>query len=481
MVERDPSTYTCPGQPLRLEGAAAGPRSVSLRGTTAPLAGESLPVSKSKSCGSDRAPDVVYQVTSDIDGLATVRVKGVFDSAVSVKTTCAATTDLACAKAAGGSGEEVLTFPIEKETPYFIVVDGTASGQQGSFTLDVEVVPSVCGNWSVEGGETCDDGATDDGDGCSASCQLEADKERDKCETAPPIVLTDNGDGTWGATVVSGTTGLAHDPGVTSSHTLSPCSSNGPDAFFAITPPLSGVLTASIPFATFRTSLGARTACPTAGTQLACDDANGDGGQEVSFAVAEGTTYYLIVDGQNVTGSTSYGRFTLDAKVVPTGCGDTFVVSPEQCDDGNTADGDGCSSTCTLEAFPEIATCPGHAVTLTGTGTDPRRATVTVDTTSLPSNTSGVCGGSGPEGVLVITPDVDGRLSVKATASHDTIVYLRTSCADPTSEVPKSSCSSSSGLRSISAPVQKNTPYYVYVDGRDGASGVTKLQVTVTP
>lgn len=29
-------------------------------------------------------------------------------------------------------------------------------------------------------------------------------------------------------------------------------------------------------------------------------------------------------------------------------CGDGLTISPEQCDDGNTASGDGCSSTCTL-------------------------------------------------------------------------------------------------------------------------------------
>jgi len=30
-------------------------------------------------------------------------------------------------------------------------------------------------------------------------------------------------------------------------------------------------------------------------------------------------------------------------------CGDYIVVSPETCDDGNTANGEGCSSTCTIE------------------------------------------------------------------------------------------------------------------------------------
>jgi len=37
-------------------------------------------------------------------------------------------------------------------------------------------------------------------------------------------------------------------------------------------------------------------------------------------------------------------------------CGDGIVQAPEQCDDGNVLDGDGCSSTCTIEG-PIVAVC----------------------------------------------------------------------------------------------------------------------------
>jgi len=46
----------------------------------------------------------------------------------------------------------------------------------------------VCGNNVIEPPETCDDGNTEDGDGCSASCEL---------ETAPPGDV--NGDATINA------------------------------------------------------------------------------------------------------------------------------------------------------------------------------------------------------------------------------------------------------------------------------------------
>jgi TonB family protein len=41
-----------------------------------------------------------------------------------------------------------------------------------------------------------------------------------------------------------------------------------------------------------------------------------------------------------------------ETKAVAPACGDGALDASEQCDDGNTANGDGCSSTCRLEALP---------------------------------------------------------------------------------------------------------------------------------
>ncbi|MEO8553588.1 MAG: DUF4215 domain-containing protein, partial [Kofleriaceae bacterium] len=38
-----------------------------------------------------------------------------------------------------------------------------------------------------------------------------------------------------------------------------------------------------------------------------------------------------------------------DGSNSPPGCGDSMISGTEQCDDGNTADGDGCAHDCTLE------------------------------------------------------------------------------------------------------------------------------------
>ena len=58
-------------------------------------------------------------------------------------------------------------------------------------------------------------------------------------------------------------------------------------------------------------------------------------------------------------------------------CGDGVIQAPETCDDGNTADGDGCSSTCRTEG---PAACPAGTQDNDGDGTcSPTCATATVD------------------------------------------------------------------------------------------------------
>lgn len=481
-VEIDTASHTCPGKAIRLESDIPGLRKHTVRGST--VVTGTTPVSKwstTTTCGST-SPDVVYELTSDIDGYLTAIVKGSFNAAISVRGACdpGSTAPLVCTREASGNGPKTLRAAIDKNKPYYLVIDAYSANTTGVFELDLGIEPSVCGNGLVEGGETCDDGATEDGDGCSSTCQLETEKARDLCATAPAIGLNAEGDGTYTAKIVSGTTNLTHTAGVNATHTLSPCSSNGPDAWFAITPPIGGVLKARITEAQFRSAIGIRNGCPGGGTsQLACNAAVSNGGQEVTVPVDAGKTYYVVADGQNVTGTVQRGRFTIDLDLVPSGCGDTFKVAPEECDDGNTADGDGCSSTCTLETLPALAGCPGHEVALTGVGASLRRGIATVKTMGLPNNTGGQCGGSGPEGILRVVSDISGVLEVRATADFNVLVHGRNQCADPTTEIPRSSCSNNLGV--LTTAVQKNVPIYLFVDGINGASGVAELDFTVTP
>lgn len=60
------------------------------------------------------------------------------------------------------------------------------------FTCDAGV-PVVCGDSTITGNETCDDGGNSPGDGCSATCTIEAGFV---CSGLPSVCLTTCGDGT---------------------------------------------------------------------------------------------------------------------------------------------------------------------------------------------------------------------------------------------------------------------------------------------
>lgn len=60
-------------------------------------------------------------------------------------------------------------------------IDGTGGGG------DDDVPPDDCGNLTVNQGEGCDDGNNTDGDGCSASCQIEATPRLDVSVDKPTV------------------------------------------------------------------------------------------------------------------------------------------------------------------------------------------------------------------------------------------------------------------------------------------------------
>lgn len=477
MVERDSASYSCPGKLLRLEApnGAGDTRTLTVRGITTPAPGEALPGSKVATCGT-AAPDVAYAITSDIDGTLTVTVDdATFPVGLGMRSACPGTADVVCDRSAVGNGKKAIRFNVDKETPYYVFVDSLVATRSGSFLLDLALTRSVCGDGVVGGGETCDDGAQEDGDGCDRTCHLETDRSHDECATAPTFMFADNPDGTKTATIVSGTTNLTHS-GATNS--FSPCSSIGPDGHYPFVAPVDGVVTATLSSASFKPSIGVRADCGT-GTPLSCDGAVGVAGYEITFGVTHGFRYDIMIAGISYNSVPQVGRFTMNVKLAPAGCGDSVVSGGEVCDDGNVVDGDGCSSKCTAESMAAMATCPGFDVPLMGTGTSVRSAVVTVDTAPLQSKNASACGGSGNEGIVKIVPDVSGQLQVKSTANFSTLVYARSSCSDPNTEIARASCTTNPG--SYATAVTMGTPYYIFVDGLGGQSGVATLKITVTP
>lgn len=169
----------------------------------------------------------------------------------------------------------------------------------------------VCGNRDLDPPETCDDGNTVSGDGCSELCETESNWECNRPgEFCEPIC----GD----AVLVGGEECDPPNPsmGCSSECRLEPgfvCDAPG-------VPP-----NPSQPAQCHRTECGDGTV---EGEEV-CDDGN-------------------TIDGDGCSGGCSFEP-TCTAGTCTSRCGDAIVLSPEQCDDGNVMDGDGCSSACLLE------------------------------------------------------------------------------------------------------------------------------------
>jgi cysteine-rich repeat protein len=461
----------CPGAALPLGGA---PLHGVVTATTATLVGDYVSLGTATCAKIVGARDAVYSVTAPINGLLTATVDGEFDAAIYARSVCVTSNlvdQIGCVEKVDGGGPETISFPVIAGTTYYLFVDGALAGDYGVFELSVDVTPGACGNGVLEGGEQCDDGNTTGGDGCGPSCALEPPGPKDACP-GEVLALAPQG-GSYVASAASGTLNLLNDVALTG------CPSPGRDAIYQVVAPIDGVLTASVPAAAFNVSLGARADCATAASQLTCADVSaGDGGEQVTFAVAQGQDYFLIVDG---TMTTEFGTFQLDVLIEPPGCGDNLVSAGEQCDDGNTAAGDGCGAGCLIEPLPDNDVCPGHAVQLTGAGSEPRVGVVSTDTTPLLANYSGGCGGSAREAVYVVTPDVAGTLTAELVGGYNSVLYARSSCADAATETACDDTASPSGSRDISFPVLASTSYYLFVDGFSGAFGASTLHVTVTP
>jgi fibro-slime domain-containing protein len=163
----------------------------------------------------------------------------------------------------------------------------------------------ICGDGILTEDEACDDGNTDDGDGCAANC-------------------------------FSVDPGYSCNPPGVPCHVIALCG----DAFQASNEMCDDGNTNDGDGCSHRCKLELGYKCEaTTCTLTTC----GDGVQEGRESCDDGNA--IPLDGCSATCQSepdcSAGACTSD-------CGDGLIIS-EECDDGNTLDGDGCSSTCTLE------------------------------------------------------------------------------------------------------------------------------------
>jgi len=229
---------------------------------------------------------------------------------------------------------------------------------------------STCGNDDVEEGEDCDDGDTDNGDGCNSSCEVETGWT---CSGDPSSCSTVCGDG-----LIKGSEGC-DDDGTTAG--------DGCSATCIV-----------------------ETGYSCSGEPSSCSGICGDGLIKGSEGCDDdGTT---AGDGCSATCTVETGySCSGEPSSCSTVCGDGYVKGSEECDDSDTDSGDGCSSACVVETgfscSGEPSSCSstcGDGVVASDEGCDDNdtdagdgcSATCTVETgyacTGTPSSCSVVCG-----------------------------------------------------------------------------------------
>jgi len=269
------------------------------------------------------------------------------------------------------------------------VVEGAEACDSGAgCTATCDRVP-VCGDGFVDAPEQCDDGGVVEGDGCSATCQLELISEVESNDTA----ATANGPVTPTALIAA-----SIHPG------------SDVDYFAVIVASVSDVKVETFdgngPGSCVDVDTVATLLDVDGSTVLATAD-DGDLGTcaDIEPNVHAGArqlqpgTYFLRI-GPQLAGTVTPAyrvRLTLtavcgngvvegweecdgsascdaDCSRVPA-CSDGFVDSPETCDDGNLLAGDGCGATCQVETFSEAepndttAEADASLVQLSGTAT----------------------------------------------------------------------------------------------------------------
>jgi cysteine-rich repeat protein len=220
----------------------------------------------------------------------------------------------------------------------------------GGFALTHSLAPHGCGDgrveWSSYSGqaERCDDGNTNNGDGCSSACAIEAGAacigNGTRCAPSPA------GD------TSSTATPLADGRYDLSGYYVTDVACNTPyavDRWFRLDVPAGQLAIVDI-----ESHLPATIALRAACQQLDSSPVGNEGRGRVSWfnATATPASLLLVVAVEGDPGAES---FTLASRTFVPACGDGYVDlsgragNHETCDDGNLTDGDGCDSTCAVE------------------------------------------------------------------------------------------------------------------------------------
>ncbi|MCC7112282.1 MAG: hypothetical protein IT382_23525 [Deltaproteobacteria bacterium] len=203
-------------------------------------------------------------------------------------------------------------------------------------------------------------------------------------------------------------------------------------------------------------------------TPLASDNDGGIGYcSRAQVDVAAPGAHFVCVEGNS---SDDRFPYSLDLRFQDPGCGGGFVDGAEQCDDGNTAGGDGCDASCAAESCQ----APQPAANGVQTG----------DTTGGGALLAGSCSSSGGhtarEDVWQYVPAATGTVRIVATPNGDAdiVLYVRTGCADTATELDCADIGYGGDAESADIAATEGMPIFIVVDGYSSGEGPYTLSIT---
>jgi len=197
-----------------------------------------------------------------------------------------------------------------------------------------------------------------------------------------------------------------------------------------------------------------------------------------------GDALYLFDADEVVVDTIFWGPVEPDVAITPTDECDQGAVEEEACGTAGTR-----SRTCNHTAWSAWGACVEPVVQEDDPCTSPLElsidtsGSIEVDTTGAQDHHGGVCGGGGgaPERVVKLTATAPVAVVIKALASHDTLLHLRSTCGDANTELACDDDSAGNMQAMLQADLEAGDSW-LFVDAYGAStSGPVTVEVTATP